>query len=201
MKGPILALNPNEPRKSIEVVADWCNDHQLDHYGLLYLSSMLAQEGLIFHTCSETMKLLGGALISLPSDRHRFLSVILLLKALISTYRVNIMWISEYSLSSPLFKAGLPGSLALTCRHNGLSPLGLLDVALCRAGTEELINGKAGQDGEAVLNCDLLIEAAEAGKMVGFQLRGQPLEERVGMLLKITGVMCNNILGNCGKAG
>lgn len=200
MKGPILALNPNEPRKNLEVVAGWCNDHQLDHYGLLYVSSMLAQEGLIYHTCSQTMRLLGGALISLPSDRHRFLSVILLQKALISTYRVNIMWISEYSLGSPLFKAGLPDSLALTCRRNGLSPLGLLDVALCRAGTEELI-GNDSDDGEAVLNCDLFIEAAEAGKTVGRHLGGKPLEDRVGMLLKITGVMCGNILGGCGKTG
>jgi hypothetical protein len=74
-------------------------------------------------------------------------------------------------------------------------------VALCRAGTEELIGGNVGQDGEATINCDLFIEAAEAGKMVGRQLAGLPLEDRVGMLLKITGVMCGNILGICGKAG
>lgn len=201
MKTPIFALNPNEPESKISIIADWCNENQFGHYKLLYAASVLALEGLIYEAPDDRMLLLGRALFSLPTDKHRFLAVSLVLKALITTYRPHLMWLSRYEImDSAAVSPDLVNRLARTCRQRGLSLTGLLDVALCRANTEELVKFDE-KDAETYwINCDLLTESADMAKFVGRQLYEETLEDRVGMLLKITRAMCRNILGSCGGA-
>ena len=198
MFGPIPALNPEEPQGNIIVIADWCNDHKFDHYKLLYSAAALSLEGLIHEVNRDKMMVLGRALLYLPTDKHRFVAVNFILKSLLSAYRPQIMWISDYSFNNTAVPPGIIKSLAVACRSNGLSPCGLLDVALCRAAAEELIE-KRGKE-EVVLNCDLLVEAAEGGKFLGRQLKDLSLEDRVASLLRVTRAMCANILGACGKS-
>lgn len=108
------------------------------------------------------------------------------------------MWLSDYGFNNTAVPPAIIKGLAITCRSKGLSPSGLLDVALCRATAEELLE-KRGKE-EAVLNCDLLEEAAEGGKFVGRHLRDLSLEDRVASLLRVARAMCANILGACGKS-
>ncbi|MFZ5645130.1 MAG: hypothetical protein ACOY46_16260 [Bacillota bacterium] len=198
MFSQISALNPEEPQGNIDVIAEWCNDHKFDHYKLLYSAAALSLEGLIHEVDKQKMLVLGRSLLFLPTDKHRFVAVNLILKSLLSAYRPQIMWISEYNFKNTAVPSGRIKSLAVTCRSKGLSLSGLLDVALCRAAAEELIEKRGKEDN--VLNCDLLIEAAEGGKMVGRQLWDLSLEDRVASLLRVTRAMCANILGGCGKS-
>lgn len=201
MKGPIFALNPNMPEEKVAVMAEWCNEHSNNHYRLLYAASALAHEGLLYQFNKNVIQKLGELIYTVaPTDKHRFLAVTLTLKSLISAYRLPVMWLSKYAIANPVVPIEEINSLALTCRQKVLTPEELLDVALCRASIEELIVSE-GEDREtAQLNCDLLVKAADAGKIVGQELRGQPMEDRAGLLLRITQAMCGNILGGCGKA-
>lgn len=201
MKGPLFALNPYMPDDKITVISEWCNEHSNNHYSLLYAASSLTLEGLLYQFNQVKINKLGELIYTVaPTDKHRFLAVTLALKALVSVYRLPVMWLSEYAISNPAVPIEDINNLALTCRQKVLTPEELLDVALCRASVEELIVSE-GEGGEtAQLNCDLLVEAADAGKIVGQELRGQPMEDRAGLLLGITLAMCGNILGKCGKA-
>lgn len=201
MNGPILALNPNVPYSKITVVADWCNEHEYNHYQLLYAAAVQVLEGLLCQCNQEKMEALGAALYQVaPTDKHRFLAVTLALKSLISTYRLRMMWLSEYTITNPAVPVDEINRLALTCRQKGLEPVELLDVALCRASVEEVISGESDDGETAQINCDLLTGAADAGKIIGQELGDRPMEDRVGMLLRITRAMCGNLLGNCSKA-
>lgn len=133
------------------------------------------------------------------SDKHKFMSVLFTLKAMISVYHPQFVWVSQYDFNSPDIPSGKINGLAGTCRRSGLGVSDLLDVAVCRALVEELMEKVSLENEEAELNLSLLIESADAGKIVGRGLKGQPLEDRMGILLRIIRKMTGNILGICGK--
>lgn len=196
----IAALNPAVPLPKVEVLANWCNDRGYDHYRLLYSASTLALEGLLHYADPDLVDALAILIYrACPDDRLKFLSVAIALKALISAYRPPFVWLSDYQAGCAAVPIREINGLAMACRGGELAVQDLLDVALCRALAGELQENVSDDDEEAELNWLLLVDSADAGKIVGWGLKGNPLEDRVGILLQILRKMTGNILGSCGK--
>lgn len=196
----IPALNPAVPRSKVKLMADWCNENGYDHYRFIYSAATLALEGLLYDDDTGVTEALAELIyLVCPTDKLKFLSVLFTLKALVTTCRPPFVWLSEYSAAGAALPAGEINALAAACRKDDLAVLDLLDVALCRALVEELLENENPDKEEAELNWPLLIDSADAGKILGQGLKGLPLDDRVGVLLRILQKMTGNILGSCGK--
>jgi len=191
----IPALNPAVLPEKVSSLADWCNEHNYNHYHFLYVSSMLAADSLLHYVDEDRLDYIGLLINSTcPNHKLQFLTVLFTLKSLLFTSRPPCAWFNEYNSGCHYASINDIQDLAATCQKNGLAAVELFDVAICRALVEELVVNRSPDGEKGDLNWSLLINAVEAAKVVGQGLKGVPMEDRIGVLLLVLQTMTGNIL-------